>query len=402
MLRTARLAAAVLGVLVTLSPTAAGAATPEPAPATGSAPSQATLDLERLLTQRRAQSVMEQTRLGAAAVKATEALQASQQAQRSSEDAARELALQDRRHRAAQARTGDAQRALRSFASSLYRRGGESGQAAWYLGAVGGADPRQLLGNLDLAERVGDHQGNALTQLEQAEADQQQAADDAQKAARAQRVANQRAAAARAAADRVVAEARQAVAASAAFLTKTQDAVLAARQRDALLARARLIARQRSMAPVAAVEGALAPRPGATCAGGVLRGFPNGQLPEQALCPLWGTSGHMLRADASAAFAQMSQAYAAFFGTPLCVTDSYRTLGEQIALAAAKPTLAARPGTSNHGWAVAVDLCDGVQTFGTPQHLWLVGNSMRFGWFHPTWAQQTGSRPEPWHWEFAG
>lgn len=35
-------------------------------------------------------------------------------------------------------------------------------------------------------------------------------------------------------------------------------------------------------------------------------------------------------------------------------------------------------------------------------HQWMQDNSMRFGWFHPDWAEPTGSKPEPWHWEFAG
>ena len=98
----------------------------------------------------------------------------------------------------------------------------------------------------------------------------------------------------------------------------------------------------------------------------------------------------------------MSKAYAETFEAPICVTDSYRSLPEQIAVKAAKPTLAATPGTSNHGWGVATDLCDGVQAFGSPQHEWLVQHAMAFGWFHPAWAQQGGSKPEAWHWEFAG
>ncbi len=69
---------------------------------------------------------------------------------------------------------------------------------------------------------------------------------------------------------------------------------------------------------------------------------------------------------------------------------------------AAKPTLAAVPGTSNHGWGVALDLCDGVERFDTPAHRWLQENAAAFGWFHPAWAQQGGSKPEPWHWEYAG
>jgi hypothetical protein len=145
------------------------------------------------------------------------------------------------------------------------------------------------------------------------------------------------------------------------------------------MAKAEQIAKQRAAIPYAAIEGALLPRPSADCTGRELSGYPNGRLPSAALCPLWGTNGHMLRADAAAAFNAMSHAYAERFGAPICVTDSYRTYDEQVAVKAAKPDLAATPGTSNHGWAVAVDLCDGVQSFGTATHDWLRRNSLRFG-----------------------
>ena len=110
----------------------------------------------------------------------------------------------------------------------------------------------------------------------------------------------------------------------------------------------------------------------------------------------------MLRADAAAAFNALSRKYAETFRAPICVTDSYRDYPSQVAVRAAKPTLAAVPGTSNHGWGVALDLCDGVQVFGSPQHEWLAQHAMAYGWFHPSWAQAGGSKPEPWHWEFAG
>jgi hypothetical protein len=28
-------------------------------------------------------------------------------------------------------------------------------------------------------------------------------------------------------------------------------------------------------------------------------------------------------------------------------------------------------------------------------------NAPLYGWFHPAWAEPTGTMPEPWHWEFA-
>jgi hypothetical protein len=32
----------------------------------------------------------------------------------------------------------------------------------------------------------------------------------------------------------------------------------------------------------------------------------------------------------------------------------------------------------------------------------MVANAGRFGWLHPTWADQGNGREEPWHWEYAG
>jgi len=138
------------------------------------------------------------------------------------------------------------------------------------------------------------------------------------------------------------------------------------------------------------------------CPGRDVSGYENGRLPIDALCPLWGTAGHHLRADAAFAFNRMSQRYDAVFGQPICVTDSYRTYEQQVELYARKPNLAARPGTSNHGWGTAVDLCGGIESFGTAQHDWLVQNAPLFGWFHPSWAEPGGSRPEPWHFEYGG
>ncbi|MGY1813135.1 D-alanyl-D-alanine carboxypeptidase family protein [Blastococcus sp. SYSU D00820] len=130
-------------------------------------------------------------------------------------------------------------------------------------------------------------------------------------------------------------------------------------------------------------------------------GYPNGLIPPSAMCPL-GVAGHTLRCDAAAAYRAMSAAFAASFGTPICITDSYRTYASQVRLYGQKPALAAVPGTSNHGWGLAVDLCGGIEVFGTPQYQWMVANAGRFGFLHPTWADPGNGREEPWHWEYAG
>ena len=130
-------------------------------------------------------------------------------------------------------------------------------------------------------------------------------------------------------------------------------------------------------------------------------GYPNGLIPPSAMCPL-GVGGHQLRCDAAAAYRAMSAAFAAAFGSPICITDSYRTYASQVRLYGEKPTLAAVPGTSNHGWGLAVDLCGGIDHYGTAQYNWMKANAGRFGYLHPDWAEPGHGREEPWHWEYAG
>jgi hypothetical protein len=128
-------------------------------------------------------------------------------------------------------------------------------------------------------------------------------------------------------------------------------------------------------------------------------GWGNGQIPADALCRL-GVYSHALRCDAAASYAELSTAYEAAFGSPLCITDSYRSFGAQVAAFYLKPALAAVPGTSNHGWALAVDLCGGVNIGGSPQWTWMTANAGRFGFVQPAWAGPSGEKPEPWHWEY--
>ncbi|MDX2967848.1 peptidoglycan DD-metalloendopeptidase family protein [Kribbella solani] len=127
-------------------------------------------------------------------------------------------------------------------------------------------------------------------------------------------------------------------------------------------------------------------------------GYSNGMIPAGKLCAIGG--GQMLRCDAAAAYLQMAGAYRAQFGKSLCITDSYRSYTAQVDLYQRKPSLAALPGTSNHGWGVAVDLCGGIDKYSTPQYLWMKAHAGNYGWLHPGWAEQGGNREEPWHWEF--
>jgi LAS superfamily LD-carboxypeptidase LdcB len=125
----------------------------------------------------------------------------------------------------------------------------------------------------------------------------------------------------------------------------------------------------------------------------------NGQIDPSELCTLW-DGKEMLRADAAVALAALNATYFLRFGADLCLTDGYRSYGEQVAVRRQKPGLAAVPGTSQHGWGLAVDVC-GLTGYGGDVYPWLRENAPAFGWDNPDWARDGGSGPnEPWHWEY--
>lgn len=124
-----------------------------------------------------------------------------------------------------------------------------------------------------------------------------------------------------------------------------------------------------------------------------LRTIGNGKIPAASLTPLATQPGHKLYAPAAASWNNVVAAARAE-GVELRITDSYRDYDEQVDLVRRKGLysqggLAATPGTSNHGWGMAVDA-----DVTDPRTLqWLKTNGPRFGWVE--------SVPrEPWHWEF--
>jgi zinc D-Ala-D-Ala carboxypeptidase len=121
-------------------------------------------------------------------------------------------------------------------------------------------------------------------------------------------------------------------------------------------------------------------------------GYGNGRVPREALTPI-GQGNHRLFAPAAAAW-QNVVAAAGADGIELRITDSYRPYEEQVDLANRKGLyknggLAAVPGTSTHGWGMAVDA--DIRDPATME--WLRVNGPRFGWVEST-------PREPWHWEF--
>ncbi|MFN8024281.1 MAG: M15 family metallopeptidase [Acidimicrobiales bacterium] len=123
-----------------------------------------------------------------------------------------------------------------------------------------------------------------------------------------------------------------------------------------------------------------------------LQQYGNGRLPDAMLQPI-GQGGHRLYAPAAEAWKAAVQAAAAD-GVTLRVTDSYRTYDQQVDLVERKGLYSqggygAEPGTSNHGWGLAVD----VDVTDPATLSWWRSNGYRFGFVEAV-------PREPWHWEF--
>jgi hypothetical protein len=129
-------------------------------------------------------------------------------------------------------------------------------------------------------------------------------------------------------------------------------------------------------------------------------GYANGRIPADVLCPLPFAPGHMLRCDAAERLTALSAEFEKEFGYPIPLTDSYRPYALQVAVKGTKPHLAAIPGTSNHGWGLAIDLDDPIAGGSSPEYVWLRLHAPDYGWDNPSWARLGGAKPEPWHFEF--
>ncbi|MFC3689844.1 M15 family metallopeptidase [Aquipuribacter hungaricus] len=122
-----------------------------------------------------------------------------------------------------------------------------------------------------------------------------------------------------------------------------------------------------------------------------LKAYGNGKIPASALKEI-GVGQHTLWAPAADAFAKM-QAAAKADGITFGVTDSYRSYEAQVDVARRKGLyknggLAAVPGTSQHGWGMALDL-----KLDSKAQAWMRANAERFGFDEST-------PREPWHWSF--
>ena len=122
-----------------------------------------------------------------------------------------------------------------------------------------------------------------------------------------------------------------------------------------------------------------------------LAGYCNGKIPPTALGQVGGT-GHKLWAPAAEKLTSMI-ADAKAQGVHIGITDSYRPYEEQVDLVRRKGLysqggLAAKPGTSDHGWGMAADLDLNPRALS-----WMRENAGKYGFEEDT-------PRESWHWGF--
>ncbi len=122
-----------------------------------------------------------------------------------------------------------------------------------------------------------------------------------------------------------------------------------------------------------------------------LAGYGNGKIPESALAPITGSSERMWAPAAEHLNTMIAAAKAQ--GVTIGVTDGYRSYESQVRVASEKGLysqggLAAKPGTSEHGWGLAADL-----KLDATAQAWMRQHGSEYGFVENV-------PREPWHWEF--
>jgi LAS superfamily LD-carboxypeptidase LdcB len=141
----------------------------------------------------------------------------------------------------------------------------------------------------------------------------------------------------------------------------------------------------------------------------------NGEIPDAFLEKL-DFSGIKLERHAARKLNQMNVEFKAKFGQNIQMNGGYRTfntqneifdwplfdiIGKGRKLGTNGGTAAAKPGTSQHGWGLAIDT-SGMGDKGSAKFDFLEQIGPKYGWFNPSWAKKLGAGHEPWHREYKG
>jgi len=139
----------------------------------------------------------------------------------------------------------------------------------------------------------------------------------------------------------------------------------------------------------------------------------NGEVPEKYMITVkaanasgvYGTATAKLERHFAKHFGDLQAAYMQHFGKAIYITDSYRTYAQQVDVKNRKGRLAATPGTSLHGWGIAIDIGDstvgGGISYDSAVYKWMDTEAKKYGKIiNPSWARKGCKQAEPWHWEY--
>lgn len=126
----------------------------------------------------------------------------------------------------------------------------------------------------------------------------------------------------------------------------------------------------------------------------------NGKLPTTMLAAVPWNKSELVAIEVWSDLIALNAAFYSAFKHNLIINEGYRDLATQEKYYKKPPSgsgTAAKPGTSNHGWGLAVDL-----KLSANEYKWMLANAPRFGWVNPLWARDGKGVEEPWHWEHTG
>lgn len=139
----------------------------------------------------------------------------------------------------------------------------------------------------------------------------------------------------------------------------------------------------------------------------------NGELPKNLVKKI---NGHELEVHACNKLMELNVKYKEKFGKDIPIGGANRSFNTQNSIfdwpyydkngkGRKKGTnggvAAAKPGTSQHGWGLAIDTSN-LGDKGSPKFDWMDANAPKYGWVNPGWAKKGGAGHEPWHWEYIG
>ena len=136
-----------------------------------------------------------------------------------------------------------------------------------------------------------------------------------------------------------------------------------------------------------------------------LKSQANGKVSERMLVAIgWDKEKTLISAPALNDLTRLNAAFTKKFGHNLDIDLAYRTRATQdyywVELG---PYIAARPGTSNHGWGLAIDTPETYNySFRGKYYKWLKANSKNFNWVHRKNLEEGSPYAEAWHFEYVG